>query len=105
MTFWISYDFEINGDYAGMYRWLDNYEAVECGDSFAVIPSYQYDFNFLEELKKDIQQNVNITKRTRIYIVYKNEDGNTFGRFLFGKRKKPPWTGYGDASQEPDSLY
>jgi len=105
MTFWISYDLEINGDYAGMYRWLDNNNAIECGDSFAVVPDYESYGNFLEEITLDLDASVNITKRTRIYVIFRNDEGNTIGKFIFGKRRKPPWTGYGDNSTEQDTAY
>lgn len=32
---WISYDLGIGGDYDGLYRWLANHKAVECGDGLA----------------------------------------------------------------------
>lgn len=32
---WISYDLGADGDYAGMYTWLDRHNAVECGNSMA----------------------------------------------------------------------
>lgn len=35
-TIWISYDLGVGGDYEGLYAWLDNNEATECGDSLDV---------------------------------------------------------------------
>ena len=32
---WLSFDLGVNGDYDGMYTWLDAYKAKECGDSMA----------------------------------------------------------------------
>jgi hypothetical protein len=32
---WISFDFGLKGDYTGLYEWLDNKEAVECGIGLA----------------------------------------------------------------------
>jgi hypothetical protein len=30
---WISYDLGVQADYEGMYAWLDEHQAKECGDS------------------------------------------------------------------------
>jgi hypothetical protein len=103
-SIWISYDLSVNGDYEGLYVWLDNHDAMECGDSMVFIQKYEYSSNLLEELKKDIQSNVELgqRQRDRIYLVYKdNKDGNIKGNFLFGKRKANPWKGRG--SRELDT--
>lgn len=34
---WLSYDLGVNGDYEGMYAWLDNHGAKECGGSVAYL--------------------------------------------------------------------
>ena len=34
---WISYDFGVRGDYEGIYTWLDDHGAIECGDSIAFL--------------------------------------------------------------------
>ena len=91
---WISFDLGIGGDYDGMYSWLDNHEARECGINFAYL---QYDFiregpEGFEELKEDLKVEVNLTKKDRIYIVVREQSGQLRARFLFGKRKRPPWT-------------
>jgi hypothetical protein len=33
--FWLSYDLGIDGDYDGLYGWLDRIKAIECGDGLA----------------------------------------------------------------------
>jgi hypothetical protein len=35
---WMSYDLGVKGDYEGLYAWLDDHEAKECGNSVAAIP-------------------------------------------------------------------
>jgi len=32
-TIWISYDLGLQGDYPGLYRWLDLHKAKECVNS------------------------------------------------------------------------
>ena len=32
---WMSYDLSMMGDYEGVYSWLDDHDARECGDSAA----------------------------------------------------------------------
>ena len=32
---WLSFDLGVAGDYPGLYKWLDEHDAVECGDSVA----------------------------------------------------------------------
>ena len=49
---WISYDLEFGGDYEGLYRWLANHEAVECGDGVTFFIYIPKDTGLLlEELK------------------------------------------------------
>lgn len=57
---WISYDFGVREDYEGIYTWLDEHGAIECGDT--------------------------ATKKMK-------------GRFIFGTRKSPPWTGYASGKE------
>ncbi len=34
-TIWLSYDLGVKGDYEGLYAWLDDHGAIECGESVA----------------------------------------------------------------------
>lgn len=72
---WISYDLGIGGDYDGLYRWLANHGAVECGDGLAFF-NYQAKSsdNILEELKAEIEAGVESTIR-RGYIVFGRRRG------------------------------
>jgi hypothetical protein len=98
-TVWISYDLGVKGDYEGLYSWLDNHNAKECGNSVAVL-KYDYLGNFLEELQKDMAQSINLARHDRIYVVWRT-DHKIKGQFLFGKRKAASWSGFG--SQEPQT--
>lgn len=91
---WISYDFGIHGDYEGIYAWLDEHDAIECGDSVAFI-HYDHADDLIDDLRADLDHSVEITKKTRIYVIWKEPETRKIkGRFVFGNRKAAPWTGY-----------
>ena len=96
---WISYDLGVSGDYEGMYEWLDDHCATECGSSFSFVNEHDHDGDdLLQALKRDIQGSVEIGKRSRIYVL-RRIDGREKGSFLFGRRKGAPWKGYGHQSK------
>ena len=49
---WISYDLGVQADYEGMYSWLDEHQAKECGDSLAFF-NYEYSGSLLDALTDD----------------------------------------------------
>ena len=99
---WISYDLGVNGDYEGMYAWLDDHGAKECGSSVAFVKSYDCDGeDLMQALECDIQGAVEIDKRTRIYVI-RRVDGREKGTFLFGRRKGAPWDGCGQQGETFD---
>lgn len=95
---WLSFDLGIGGDYPGLYKWLDNHEALECGDSVAF---FNYDIesseikNLVRIIKEDITKNVNLRAGDRLYMI-RREGSLIKGNFLAGKRKGNPWEGYGE---------
>jgi hypothetical protein len=91
---WICYDLGVQADYEGMYAWLDEHEAKECGDSLAFV-NYDYNGSLLKKLTADLRKSVQITKRTRIYVIYRDQETKKMkGVFIFGGRKVPPWSGF-----------
>ncbi len=101
-TIWLSYDLGIRGDYDGLYTWLDGLGAQECGDSLALV-RYEHDGDILEELRDDLEEELTLTKRTRIYVVYTDPASKRAkGRFLFGGRRSAPWSGFAQEEQEID---
>lgn len=99
-TVWISYDLGVRGDYEGLYAWLDDYGAKECGDSIALL-KYSHGDELIEEIKSDLQASVEINKRTRIYVIYRDRSTNkNKGKFIFGKRKAAAWVGFGASAGE-----
>ena len=103
-TIWLSYDLGVKGDYEGLYSWLDDHGAIECGESVAFFNfEIKNEENLVEELKKNLSKNVNFSKRDRIYIMWKI--GNKVqGKFIFGKRKSSPWVGYGSVETAVDEV-
>ncbi|MDE0062913.1 MAG: hypothetical protein OXP09_11015 [Gammaproteobacteria bacterium] len=99
-TVWTSCDLGVNGDYEGPYSWLDVNGAKECGASVALL-TYIHSGDLLECLRKDIDDNVSLDKRSRIYVV--RRDGEQIkGSYLVGRRKGAPWEGYGEIDDESD---
>ena len=94
---WLSYDLGVNGDYDGMYAWLDNHGAKECGSSVAYL-QYTHDGDLPASLKSDLESAVGMNKRSRIYIVYK-KDQKFSGHYLIGHRKGAPWEGFGSKGE------
>jgi hypothetical protein len=97
---WMSYDLGVKGDYEGLYAWLDDHDAKECGNSVAFL-RYEYSADCLSELKEDIARHVNLDKLDRIYIIWRDEQ-KIRGQFLFGKRKAAPWVGSGTKEVQVD---
>lgn len=92
---WISFDLGIEGDYKGLYKWLDKNNAVECGDNFAYIrKSIDSTIDLPKKIKDEIKEDVSIKKGDRIYIIYRNVEKKVKGDFIFGSRKRSPWEGF-----------
>lgn len=91
---WVSFDLGVQADYEGMYAWLDEHQAKECGDSLAFL-NYEYAGALLDAITADLRKSVQITKRTRIYVIYRERDTKKMkGSFIFGGRKAPTWSGF-----------
>ena len=104
---WISYDLGATGDYEGMYAWLDDQDAKECGSSVAFVEQYDHDDeDLMARLKSDIGAAVDLNRRSRIYVIRpakKGPERRQVGAFLIGGRKgAPPWDGYGQQDETAD---
>ena len=99
---WLSFDLGVSGDYENMYAWLDEKEAKECGDSVACF-MLGHDGDIAETIKTEIQDRITLNKRSRIYIVYRDE-GRFRGRFIIGRRKSASWDGYGIREKYSDDV-
>ena len=92
-TIWLSYDLCIDGDYEGLYSWLDKRGAKDCGDNVAVF-EFNFDDNFLDELKKSLSAAYRSKENDRIYVIYRDNEETVKGKFIFGRRKVARWKGY-----------
>jgi hypothetical protein len=100
---WFSFDLGVQGDYEGLYAWLDGNEAIECGDSLAFL-NYRYSGPLLDSLTSDLRKSVSITNRTRIYVIYRDRDSKKMkGTFILGGRRAAPWSGFAVAAGTPAS--
>ena len=108
IVIWLTYDMGVGGDFQGIYSWLDDYEAIECGNNNAFFKySYpdkiQTDEDFVEHLKKELESKINFIPGNRIYIIRKSIDseknGKTTGSFILGKRKANSWEGFGTKTE------
>jgi hypothetical protein len=92
-TIWLSYDLGLRGDYSGLYTWLANKDAKECGDSIAVF-KVNVTGDIVDTITNELKEAVKFTATDRVYIIYKDKDLNK-GKFIIGNRKRSPWEGYG----------
>lgn len=99
---WLSFDLGVGGDYANLYRWLDNRHAIECGTGLAF---FRYDVDTSEEcnlvsiIKKDITSHINVRPGDRLYVIRmepKEGKQKVLGDFIAGTRRPSPWEGYGE---------
>ena len=58
---WVSFDLGVRGDYEGIYTWLDEHGAEECGDSLAYL-KYESDDDFISSFTRDIRKAIEITR-------------------------------------------
>lgn len=82
--YWVSYDLGLRGNYDELYAWLDKLEAKECGDSVATFVSGKSREQVIRELKKVVGPG------KRVYLITMKQGG----KFVVGKRRAAPWSGY-----------
>lgn len=113
---WLTFDLGVRGDYDGLYQWLDEHKAVECGNGVA---TFEFDFGspklpsiasimpMLDNLKNELKERVEgIETKGRVYVltlVNVSDNLSPAGVFLFGSRKQSPWDGFANQGKpEPD---
>ena len=98
--YWLSFDLGLKGNYDGLYGWLDNLKAKECGDSVATFTSDKT----VERLQKELRRILGTS--ARVYLVYTHgKPSRAAGKFILGGRKAAPWSGFGVVpSEESDEA-
>ena len=96
-SIWLNYDFGLKGNYSALFEFLDNHNALDCGNGLAYF-LYENKDNLtsekvLEKLKVELEKVVQPSSSDKIYIIWKDENV-VKGKFLFGNRKTPVWNGY-----------
>ena len=93
----LSFDLGIDGDCENMYAWLDDRKAKEFGDGMALLHYVYPDgkASLEQSLRASFEESIKFGKRSRAYILHRSEDGKITGKFIFGRQKRAPWTGYG----------
>ncbi len=55
---------------------------------------------FLQKKLDTTDQSVELDRNSRIYVMFRDQFKNkAIGRFIKGKRKQAPWTGYGTKAE------
>ena len=86
--YWLSFDLGLRGNYEELYEWLDASGSQECGDSVATFVVNKTREQIIAELAKILGNN------PRVYLIGPGKSGHTAGRFILGRRKRAPWSGY-----------
>ena len=91
---WITFDLGVDGDYRGLYAWLDAHDASGCGELVAVL-TYPCEGSLPDRLRDDLKNSIGIDEHTSIYVIYREPATNeNRGAFVFGGRRAPVWDGY-----------
>jgi hypothetical protein len=96
---WLNFDLGFDGDWEGLYQFLADHDAKECGANSATF--FWPTKNLKNSLQKALRDAVKIDKRSKIYAIYKAPDG-MHASFMFGKRRSPKWTGYSSSESSVD---
>jgi hypothetical protein len=100
---WMSFDLGVQGDYEGLYAWLDRQEAEECGDNVATFLFRYRGDDAAVDVLSSVKKAVTLTKRSRIYVSRSDGDGKAYvGKFIYGKRKVALWKGYAATGPDED---
>lgn len=109
VSIWLSYDLGIKGDFQGLYSWLDDHRAKECGNNVAYL-NYSFtgaETDLVQSLRKDLMASVDFKPSDRVYIVHLTKVGDNHkvqGRFIIGNRRSNPWVGYGSKNEETQKI-
>jgi hypothetical protein len=98
IRYWLIFDIGLSTPYEKLFAWLDENGAAECGDNAA---TFMHEKTF-EQMVRELRKLIN--GGARAYLIGHHEKGRSVGRFILGRRKAPPWAGFGNlpSSDEKD---
>jgi len=88
--YWISFDLGLGGNYRSIYEWLDELDAGECGFGLATFLSPLS----ADEITAKVLRLLSKHERARAYLLSKQDGGKYAGKFVLGRRKAAPWSGF-----------
>jgi hypothetical protein len=104
MRFWLTFDLGVDGDHSGLFTWLDEIKAVECGPMTAsFMLRVRVDDPATAVLKAIKARNIGLRTRDRLYLIWRDLESQMKGKFIAGKRKNPPWVGYASLESSEDT--
>ena len=97
--YWLSFDLGLRGNYDELYAWLDSHKAKECGDGVATFVYEKTRDQVARELKRIVGA------KARVYLISKKEGGQgLIGKFVIGKRRAAPWSGYAVTELDSEEI-
>ncbi|MCH5221289.1 MAG: hypothetical protein J1F05_03040 [Muribaculaceae bacterium] len=99
--YWLSYDLGVGGDYSSLYEWLDDHDAVPCGNSVAFFSYSTRKDDIDKALRDELTGKIDLNPGNKLYII-RFVGGNVKGSFIYGKRSGTPWEGYGTKNEDGD---
>ena len=98
MRYWLCFDLGFQGSYQDLFAWLDKMGAKECGENVATFLSAKTRQTITKELEAVLQVRAEhgglpTSGEPRVYLINRKRGG----KFVIGKRKIAPWTGYARA--------
>jgi hypothetical protein len=99
-TVWITFDLGNDGDYKGLYAWLDAHDANGCGESVAVL-TYHCDGSIPDGIRDELKLSIGVDADTCVYVIYRDAATNeNRGAFIFGERRVPVWNGHASSQRD-----
>ena len=89
---WLAFDLGIRGDLEGIYQFLGEHDAKECGGNMGTF-KFTYNEDIPTELTQQLKNVVKFDKRSRVYVIYPRA-GKSVAKFIIGSRRSPPWSSY-----------
>ena len=89
--FWLIFDVGLTSSFEQLFTWLDDHDATECGDNVA---TFLHEKSF-DKLADELARILHNSGRAYLIGMADPETKRFVGRFIIGRRKAPPWSGYG----------